>query len=180
MKTEEVQKWKAVEHPDGALRDLSFLDAHEVTYTHSAPGRPDKTYTFFVTYSFHCFCKGYEHQTEEQQSALMYIAPKDKRPFCDRRYGLARLHLRRIVESLGTCKVIHAGYGSYAVVEVELGDGETEFYFVVFSAFKEKKKLRLHITSAYPVSEKPSGKKVSFYTIAHNLLSGKPLPLPPK
>ncbi len=180
MKTEEVQKWKAFEHPDGVLRDLSFLDAHEVTYTHSVEGKPDKVYRFFVTYSFHCFSKDYAHQTEEQKASLMYFAPKDKRPFCERRYELARQHLRWIVANLGSCKVIHAGYGSYAVVEIELGGGEKEFYFVVFSAFKEKKKMRLHITSAYPMSERPRGKKVSFFTIANNLLNGKPLPFPPK
>lgn len=79
LKTEEVQKWKAFEHPGGVLRDLSFLDAHEVTYTHSADDKPDKAYEFFVTYSFHCFSKGYDHQTEEQKASLMYYSPKDKR-----------------------------------------------------------------------------------------------------
>lgn len=180
MNIQEVQKWKAFEHPDGLLRDLSFLDAHEVLYTHSAPGKTDIVYKFLVTYSFHCFCKEYEHQSEAQKAALMYLAPGDKRPFCDRRYLLAKQHLRGIIEVLGQKKVIHAGYGSYAVVEVELGDGETEYYFVVFSAFREKKKLRLHITSAYPMDEKPGGASVSFFVIARNLLANKALPHPPK
>lgn len=180
MKTEEVQKWKAFEHPDGAARDLSFLDAHDVIYRHCTEGKADRVYKFFVTYSFHCFCKGYEHQTEKVKASLMYFAPKDKRPFCERRYKLARLYLRQIVEGLDRCKVIHAGYGNYAVVEVELPDREKGFYFVVFSAFRERKKLRLHITSAYPVTERPGGQKVSFFTIAHNLLCGRSLPHPPK
>lgn len=176
----EVQKWKDFAHPDGATRDLSFLNAHEVTYTHSAAGKPDKTYRFFVTYSFHCFCKEYDGQSEEVKAALMYHAPKDSRPFCDRRYSLAKLYLREIIDTLGSRKVIHGGYGSYATVQVELENGETGYYFVVFDVFREKKKFRLHVSSAYPVDEKPGGKPVSFYVIAHNLSMGKPLPQPPK
>ncbi|REY77210.1 stationary phase growth adaptation protein, partial [Mycobacterium tuberculosis] len=54
----------------------------------------------------------------------------------------------------------------------------SEFYFVPFKVYRERKKLRLHVTSAYPVKERPSGKPVSFFKIAHNLLRGKPLPKP--
>lgn len=180
MKTKEVEKWKAFEHPDGTIRDLSFLDAHEVIYTHYAAGKPDKVYRFYVTYSFHCFCKEYENQTEEVRNALMYFAPKDQRPFCDRRYKLAKLHLRKLIEDLGNRKVLHAGYGSYAVVELEGENGESVFYFVVFTTFKEKKRLRLHVTSAYPVSKKPGGHYVGFFTIANNMLSGRQPPHAPK
>ncbi|AKL10061.1 MULTISPECIES: stationary phase growth adaptation protein [Enterobacteriaceae] len=180
MNISEVTKWKDFAHPDGETRDLSFLDAHEVTYTHTAPGKPDKVYRFLVTYSCHCFCKDYEYQSDEDKAALMYHAVKESRPFCERRYQLARQHLRGIIETLGQRKVIHAGYGSYATVEVQLANGETEHYFVAFKAFREKKKLRLHISSAYPVEITSRGKSVSFFVIAHNLLTGKPLPQPPK
>ena len=54
------------------------------------------------------------------------------------------------------------------------------FYFVAFRAFREKKKLRLHVTSAYPISEKQKGKSVKFFTIAYNLLRNKQLPQPSK
>ncbi|EOV7014746.1 hypothetical protein ACOQ5X_005386, partial [Escherichia coli] len=60
------------------------------------------------------------------------------------------------------------------------GEGNKEYYFVAFKAFREKKKLRLHITSAYPASEKPNGRSVKFFAIAYNLLRNKPLPKPPK
>ena len=79
---------------------------------------------------------------------------------------------------MGNAKVIHAGYGSYAVVEITVNEGESEFYFVPFKVYRERKKLRLHVTSAYPVNERPSGKPVSFFKIAHNLLRGQPLPKP--
>lgn len=180
MNIQEVRKWQAFTHPDGIVRDLSFLDAHEVVYTHSAPGKNDINYKFLITYSFHCFAKEYAHQTEEEKVSLMYFAPKDKRPFCERRYSLARQHLRAAIESLGGKKVIHAKAGSYAVIEVDLGEGESGCYFVAFRAFRERKKLRLHITSAFPVEKKQSGHSVSFFAIARNLLANKTLPHPPK
>lgn len=180
MNISEVQKWKNFLHPDGEIRDLSFFDAHEVTYIQSAVGKPDREYRFYVTYSFHCFCKDYSSLTSDERVALMYHAPKESRPFCDRRYALARQFLRDIIQTLGVRKVMHAGYGSYAAVEVQLDNGETGFYYVVFDVFREKKKFRLHVTSAYPVEAKPGGKTVSFFVIAYNLSVGKKLPEPPK
>ncbi|EPI4902655.1 stationary phase growth adaptation protein, partial [Escherichia coli] len=29
---QEVEKWRPFKHPDGDVRDLSFLDAHQVIY----------------------------------------------------------------------------------------------------------------------------------------------------
>lgn len=180
MSSGEIQRWRAFGHPDGALRDLSFLDAHEVTYIHSVEGKTDIGYRFYVTYSSHCFTKGYDHQTAEEQAALMYNTGKEMRPFCERRYQLASKYLRDIICMLSQQKVIHAGYGSFATVEVELDNGKTGYYFVVFKAFREAKKFRLHVTSAYPVDTKPVGTKVSFFVIARNLKANKPLPHPSK
>jgi|GEM_PF-148138 len=180
VNNKEVLEWKAFAHPDGATRDLSLFNAHEVTYIQCATGKPDREYRFLVTYSCHCFCKDYSYQTAETRTALMYHAPKESRPFCDRRYSLARQFLRNIIETLGIRKIMHAGYGSYAAVEIQLESGETAYYYVVFNVFREKKKYRLHVSSAYPVEMKPGGKAVSFFVIAHNLRAGKPLPLPPK
>ncbi|MFM6311187.1 MAG: heat-shock protein, partial [Dolichospermum sp.] len=52
-------------------------------------------------------------------------------------------------------------------------------YFVVFTVFRESKKLRLHIQSAYPKYD-GIGKveKVRFFVIAKNLLNNKKLPTP--
>ena len=57
MNIDEVAQWHPFKDPDGNIWDLSFLDAHEVTYTHSSPGKQDIVYKFIVSYSFHCFCK---------------------------------------------------------------------------------------------------------------------------
>ncbi|EHV20169.1 heat shock protein C [Escherichia coli DEC5A] len=39
--------------------------------------------------------------------------------------------------ALPESNVIHAGYGSYAVIEVDLDGGDKAFYFVAFRAFSE-------------------------------------------
>ncbi|MDV1094978.1 stationary phase growth adaptation protein (plasmid) [Raoultella ornithinolytica] len=178
--TQEVNQWRAFNHPDGSVRDLSFLDAHQVVYVQRQEGKADLEYKFWVTYSFHCFTKDYAHQSAEVKEALMYHAARDSRPFCEKRYVLAQAHLRAAILSLGESKVIHGGYESYAVVEVNTGEDEVEHYFISFKVFREKKKLRLHVQSAYPVSERPNGRAVKFFAIAFNLLRGRPLPKPPK
>ena len=177
---QEVEKWRPFKHPDGDVRDLSFLDAHQVIYVQHHEDKEPLEYRFWVTYSLHCFTKDYEHQTNEEKLSLMYHAPKESRPFCQHRYNLARIHLKRTILALPESNVIHAGYGSYAVIEVDLNGGDKAFYFVAFRAFREKKKLRLHVTSAYPISEKQKGKSVKFFTIAYNLLRNKQLPQPSK
>ena len=142
---QEVEKWRPFGHPDGDIRDLSFLDAHQAVYVQHHEGKEPLEYRFWVTYSLHCFTKDYEHQTNEEKQSLMYHAPKESRPFCQ-----------------------------------DLDGGDKAFYFVAFRAFREKKKLRLHVTSAYPISEKQKGKSVKFFTIAYNLLRNKQLPQPSK
>ncbi len=106
----------------------------------------------------------------------MYYSPKDSRPFCKVRYALAQKHLKRIITSLDKVRVVHAGYGSFAVIEVLSESGAIFYYQVPFKAYRMKKKLRIHVTSAYPVTDKPGGGKVGFFTIAYKLLVNKPLP----
>ena len=113
---QEVEKWRPFGHPDGDIRDLSFLDAHQAVYVQHHEGKEPLEYRFWVTYSLHCFTKDYEHQTNEEKQSLMYHAPKESRPFCQHRYNLARIHLKRIILALPESNVIHAGYGSYAVI----------------------------------------------------------------
>lgn len=178
MNIDEVEKWRPFIDFEGVEWDLSFLDAHEVTYTHRGEGKEDKVYKFIISYSFHCFCKDYPEQSEEQKQTLMYHSPKESRPFCKVRYGLAKHYLKDMILSLDRQRIIHAGYGSYAVIEVLNEEGEQCYYHVPFKAFRERKKLRIHVTSAYAVSNKPGGGKVGFYLIASKLLAGKALPHP--
>lgn len=180
MKISEVAKWKNFTDPDGVEWDLSFLNAHEAVYVHSEEGKKDLIYKFYVSYSFHCFAKDYPEQSHEEKEWLMYHAPKSSRPFCVRRYGLAKLHLKNCIMNLDKMKVFHAGYGSYAVFDVVDENGDKVSYFAPFIVFRESKKMRIHVTSAYPLTDKVGGDKVGFLKIANNLLKGKPLPHPQK
>ena len=166
---------------DNATYDLSHLDAHVVTYTQAAdPEKKPITYTFYVTYSHHCFAKDYDHLTKADYERLMYHANRESRPFCHERYELSK-QLPNIVKNLPDHLVFHAGYGSYATHKFTNSNGKEIEYFVPFKAYREKKKLRLHFTSAYRLDE-PMGEQstVGFYKIAFALLKNKPLPKPKK
>ena len=182
MNLDEVTQWTPFTPAGGAPEDLSFLDAHKVTYKHEAAGKPTITYDFWVTYSFHCFAKDYTHLTDAERAILMYHAPKDSRPFCYVRYNLAKQYLKAIIENLGSPGVIvrHAGYESYATSKIITEDGKELWYFVPFRVYREFKKFRIHVTSAYPEMTNSGGGKVGFFTIAHCLKTGKKLPTPHK
>ena len=178
MNIGEVSKWHAFTDQTGKIWDLSFLDAHEVTYTHRSEGKIDKNYKFIVSYSFHCFCKEYPEQSENEKRALMYHSPKESRPFCIKRYNLAKRYLKNMILNLDRQRIVHAGYSSYAIIECLNDEGESCYYQVPFKAFRERKKLRIHVTSAYPVDNKLGGGKVGFFLIASKLIANSPLPHP--
>ncbi|MGL5297772.1 MAG: stationary phase growth adaptation protein [Plesiomonas sp.] len=177
MNVEEVTHWRPFQPRTGPSVDLSFLDGHYALYTDQVDGK-EVTYEFYVTYSFHCFAKAYTDQDPQEQADLLYRAPKDQRPFCYRRYGLARKYLRQIIENLPETIIVHAGFGSYASTKVVDDEGDEIWYFVPFKVFREKKKFRIHVTSAYPLTDAPGKGKVKFFSIAKNLKMGKPLPKP--
>lgn len=180
-KIDEVDKWKPFTDSSGQEYDLSHLDAHEASYSDIRNGKKE-TYTFMVSYSFHCFAKDYPHQTEEEKASLMYHARKESRPFCFVRYELSKKYLRKIVNAFGDKKtrIGHAGYGSYASVTINTEEEGQIIYFVPFKMYREKKLMRIHITSAYPEKVMPKLNKVNFFNIAKNLRFGKPLPKPQK
>lgn len=179
---DEITAWRPFTDSDGNTVDLSFLDAHKVTYVHRKDGCQDINYEFWVTYSFHCFAKDYDHLSDEDRQRLKYDAGKDTRPFCYTRYELAKAYLRPTIEALGSedVLVMHAGYESYAATKIVDSNGVDKWYYVPFVVYRYQKKFRIHVTSAYPVGDRPGGGKVRFFVIAHNLKTGKPLPLPPK
>jgi hypothetical protein len=168
---EEITSWRSFEY-EGQVYDLSHLDAHLAEYT----DQQGKIYKYIVTYSFHCFTKEDPCLSEEESNLLLYKTRKENRHFNFDRYRLSK-HLPKIILSLGgsstTC--FHAGYSRFVRYEISDDAGNTINYFIVFKSFKEKKRLRLHIESAYPASPEEKGKlkKVNFFIIAHNTLLGK-------
>ncbi len=173
---QEITHWRPFTD-NNTVYDLSHLNVAWIEYTDH---QNNQTYRFIVTYGLHCFTKDTEVLSIKEKEALMYHTPRESRPFNLQRYQLSK-QLPQIVESFGKPDVLvcHAGYGNYAVVSLESLDGKARHYFVVFKAFREMKKLRLHIISAYPLETRPGKcKKVRFFTIAANLLKNKLLPHP--
>ncbi|MGB0849534.1 MAG: hypothetical protein ACPGSM_22545 [Thiolinea sp.] len=181
MNLDEVMQWRVFESRSGEVFDLSFLDAKKVTYIHSLEGKPDVQYEFWITYSSHCFTKDYGHQTDIEREVLNYHAPKESRPFCQRRYYLAQQYLCHIVENLGSPDYIitDAGYGSYLTAKVVNEDGEDVWYHVPFKVYRQQKKYRLHVMSAFPAEKRRGAGKIGFFKIAYNLRMGKKLPSNP-
>jgi hypothetical protein len=137
-------------------------------------------YRFIVTYGLHCFTKDSDDLSSEELQSLNYKAPRESRAFNLERYEFSK-YLPKIIASLAerSTLVCHAGYGKFAIVRVVDSRGNEVDYFVVFTVFKEEKKLRLHVQSAYLKYEGVGKiKKVGFFVIARNLLSNKKLPSP--
>lgn len=175
----EVTAWKNFTL-DGKVYDLSHLNAHWVEYIDEKDQNNPLTYRFIVTYGLHCFTKASEDLSSDELQLLNYKSPRESRAFNLERYELSK-YLPKIIESLGerSTLVCHAGYGKFAIVKVVDSLGNEVDYFVVFTVFKEEKKLRLHIQSAYPKYEGVGKiKKVGFFVIARNLLNNKKLPSP--
>ena len=168
---EETTSWKSFVYK-GQVYNLSHLDAHHAEYT----DQEKKTYKYIVTYGFHCFTKEVLGLSEEESNLLLFKTRKEARHFNFERYELSK-HLPKIISSLGNSSTHcwHAGHNRFVRYEIKDDMGNTINYFIVFTSFREKKRLRLHIESAYPVmpEEKDKLKKVNFFVIAYNTLHGK-------
>ncbi|MFM2303926.1 MAG: heat shock protein [Cyanobacteriota bacterium] len=175
----EVIHWRSFTIEDDVY-DLAHLHAHHAEYLDDRNANNPITYKFIVTYGLHCLTKELDGLSEEESQSLLYYSPRESRHFNTERYYLSK-ELPNIVLSLSqkTTLVCHAGYRKFASVKVLDSNGIEVEYFVVFTVFKESKKLRLHVQSAYLVYEGIGKiKKVSFLVIAHNLLTNKNLPKP--
>ena len=181
MHLDAVAKWRPFVATDGTVYELSFLDAKKITYRHQVPNRADVCYDFWVTYSCHCFSKDYPHLTDKERQALAYCAPRETRPFCPKRYTLAKTHLTTIIENLGSkaYTIKDAGYESYITTKIITDEGKEIWYHVPFKVYRENKKYRLHVMSAYPAEEQRGGGNIGFFKIAYNLHMGKALPCNP-
>ncbi|MGZ4865097.1 MAG: heat-shock protein [Halobacteriota archaeon] len=167
----EIISWRPFEYGE-QVYDLSHLDAHLAEYT----DKQGIKYKYIVTYSFHCFAKDDPSLSEEESNLLLYKTRKENRHFNFERYELSK-YLPTIILSLGSgsAACFHGGYDRFVRYEVKDDMGNTINYFIVFKSFRENKRLRLHIESAYPVNPEEKGglKKINFFAIAHKTLHGK-------
>ncbi|WGE31663.1 stationary phase growth adaptation protein [Actinobacillus genomosp. 2] len=161
------------------IYDLSHLDACIMEYIQPAlKDHKAICYKFYITYSMHCFTKDYPEQTEEEKLALMYNTERESRPFCEERYKLSK-HLPQIIQKLPESYIGFAGYDNFATIEmIDQQTKQAIFYKVTFVAYRFKRKLRLHITSAYPIPKREKLKPIGFFKIANNLLKNKSIPTP--
>lgn len=178
MQLDEVQEWWPFTNNNDDIYDLSFLNAKKATYTHRSEGKTDINYEFWITYSSHCFTKDYEHLNDIERKALNYSTPKENRPFCIDRYKLAKEHLCEAIENLDSPKyrILDGGHNSYITTKIIADDGSEFWYHIPFKVYKESKKYRIHVMSAYPSDEDRGGGKVGFFKIAYNLRMNKKLP----
>ena len=172
---EEVLSWRSFSLDD-QVYDLSHLNAHFVEYTDEE--NQGNKIKFIVTYGLHCFTKDSKGFSNEELSLYRYSSPKETRAFDSERYELSK-HLPKIIESIGSKStlVCHAAHGKYAIIRGIDLRGNAVDYFVVFKLFRETKRFRLHVISAYPC-KKGKIQKVGFFKIVKKLLEGKNLPLP--
>jgi hypothetical protein len=176
----EVKEWNDFSLA-GQLYDLSHLNAHTVDYLDDRDAENHCTYRFQITYSFHCFTEHSPSLTPEESKIWTYKSPRESRHFNLERYHLSK-GLPDIIRALGSpgTMVFHAQRGNYSTIKVTNSFGVEVDYFIAFSVFKENRKLRMHVESAYPKENLGRQRKVNFWIIAHNLLNGRPLPKPPK
>lgn len=175
----EVTSWKNFTL-NGKTYDFSHLNAHWVEYLDERNAEKPFTYKLMVTYGLHCFAKDTEEISGKELQLLMYKSPREFRAFNFERYELSK-QLPNIIKSLGDKEtlVCHAGYGKFATVKIIDSNGIAANYFVPFAVFKESKKLRLYVHSAYLMYEGIGKvKKVGFFVIVNNLLNNKKLPKP--
>lgn len=174
--TSEVESWRNFEF-NGNTFDLSHLNAHSVTYVDV---NTNQEYKFFVTYSSHCFTSEIPEKISDQDLQLIYIAKNESRLFDLERYELSK-NLPDIVHSLSEqpTLIYYVKNRNYATDKLVSLNGNEITYFVPFTAYRDKKKFRLHIVSAYHNKNIGKKSKVKFFVIANNLLTGKMLPQPP-
>jgi len=168
---EEIKKWKNFEY-EGKTYCLKHLSFHSVNFFDK---KENKNYVVYVTYSFHCFAKNYSHidLESEESKKLMYHTKKESRHFNFERYDLS-FKIKDMINALNEYpKFYKGGYDKFLVCKDENGQN----YIVCLKIFKENKKLRIHIESAYPendLNKKNNFKeKISIFPILKKALIGK-------
>lgn len=170
---EAFQFWKPFSY-QGQDFNLDHLKACKHTFTH--PDRSEQ-YTIFFTFSHHTFTRSIKDSSH--QSHDIYPLPsKDPRLFDIERYHLSKF-LPEIVRTLPDQYTYHGGYSRYCSCKIKNDAGQAIYYQVVYRAWREHGKIRFHIESAYPLSDRPGKvKKVNFWSICFALVKNKKLPAP--
>nr|WP_318384459.1 hypothetical protein [uncultured Enterobacter sp.] len=161
-----VQQWEPFEY-GGANYSLAHLDAHEVVF------KSDKTsYTFVVTYGLHCFAK----DITPYNIPVVYQDGREIRSVCMERYEASK-QLRHILPNLPSLVLYQTTVEKFfTLFMMNSATQKIEPYKICFACFKEKRLMRMHITSAFFVrtgagapGNAPLNKKLSVFKIAKDL-----------
>lgn len=164
----EIKKWNAFIYM-GKVYDLSHLDYHTLSFNFK---KENKIFIIHVSYSFHCFAKNNAEMVlgSVESNELMYYAIKDKRHFNFERYDLS-FKIKEILKKLEeNPRCYNAGYDKFLSFDFS----NEKKYIVCFDIFRENKKLRLHVKSAYPESKDFNIKKydkTNIYSILNKVLT---------
>lgn len=178
---EEVQNWPA-KRVDNKRYDFSHLNAQRISYSVPAnKDNPNKKYDVIITYSYHFFAKDTPEIDDAERQRRMYsYHGKALRPVHDERYELSK-KLPNIIQNLLITKCLHGAKDSFFVVElISTATKQAEPYEVYFEIFKEMKKLRMHIKTAF-VRRKRSqerAQKIKFATILNKTLANQKVKRP--
>jgi hypothetical protein len=152
--------------------DLAHLHPFEMACKQAAfNGKPEKSYTFEVCFSLHCFTY---KELSDTDTRLHYRDNRETRVFCFERYELSK-KLPEIIRNIFEKNCYHTGHSNYFTVEfIDLHGKNTE-YQVYFTVSKSSRRgvLTLYIQSAYPNTKQEGHKRkkpIRFRVIAHNTL----------
>jgi hypothetical protein len=156
----------------GTRYDVRHLRDTVITYTQPAvPGKPERTYTVEVSFSWHCYTRSVEGN--DKPADIMQASSGEQRCFCPNRYSHS-LRLPEIIADLSNRYCQTSGRGNFITVEFIDDDGtclEYEIYFNIRKAITGKN-LRLYIETAFirtiPDEYKNKRKKIGFPVILSN------------
>ena len=142
-------QWRAFTF-GGTRYDLRHVHPRTCEYTQPAKGEhPARIYIVEVTFSHHCFTRGFK-QDEVPDPALVYTdARGDERVFDFDRDTLSAAS--RIVARLDQCKCYHTGRGNYFSIQMVDASGAPVEYDVFFTVSRSSQKgvLNVFVQSAY-------------------------------
>jgi len=135
-----IQHWEPFEY-NGQQYDLGHLDCHEVVFQ-----KDRAPICFIVTYGLHCFTKdGTAYNIQ-----VLYADGRHSQTICLERYEASK-QLRRIIEKLGMGSLIYLTQGeSFFTMDMMNNiSGVVEPFKICLAIYREHRRLRMHVTSAY-------------------------------
>lgn len=166
---------------NGIVKDLAHLRPHIWDYViPEKDGKPAQPYRILITFSCHCFTKGYK---DEHDNSLIVVEKGERRTFCEDRYTRS-FDLLGHVKAMGPANVFinHKKGQRQNYMRVPVPTGNYEIYFKLSRASKKGIDLNLYVQSAFLRTTGQSRKlgKIRFAVVVHNTHHNKPINPPPR